>query len=63
MAVIKIYRLAYTFDNGENIADITFSGWIRAEEKDALLAYVEASGDVAPIVIGWDEMVMDTEPF
>ena len=61
MAIVKVYRLVYIIANGAGIPDISFSGWVRPEDKDSLIAYVNS--DVSPIVIGWEEKSLDTEPF
>lgn len=69
MALVKIYRAAYTIGSEEG-ANIQFSSWVEAsgiDEAEARLLATFAGGDGAPpadppVIVGWEEKELDTEP-
>jgi len=76
MAPLKIYRLAYYFENDIDIMAIRFSDWVIADEIESLEdkinslrakvfcenPEIENPEGLAPIILAWEEKVLDTEP-
>jgi len=73
MASFKIYRLAYMF-NVSDLENVKFSEWVILEDMEAMETKVnalqakaaipigEVPEGVSPIILGWEEKVLDTEP-
>ena len=69
MALVKVYRAAYTL-NTEEGANVHFSSWVEAsgiDEAEARLLAAFAGGDGAPPadppnILGWEAKELDTEP-
>ena len=73
MALLKIYRLAYMF-NVSDLENVKFSEWVRVEDMEAMEDKVnalkakaaipvgEVPEGVSPILLGWEEKALDTDP-
>lgn len=65
MAEVKIYRVAYVYDE-EDDSGINFSGWVQADGMDEVLAelptYLAGEEETDVIVLGWEEKTLDTDP-
>jgi len=68
MAELKIYRVGYVYDDVEG-AGIIFSPWVQIDGMDEAIAaipkyYASSEPDVEaePIIIGWEEKTLDTDP-
>lgn len=69
MAIVKVYRAAYTF-GAEEDARVFFSDWVSLDGIDEVETMLEAvnpavnggSAGVTPTILGWEEKELDTEP-
>ena len=69
MAVVKVYRAAYTFGDAED-ARIFFSDWVSLAGIDEVQSMLEAvnpplnggNAGVTPTILGWEEKELDTDP-
>ena len=70
MATVKVYRLAYCFENGQSVANIKYSNWVRIADLDDVVSNVNSvhqasensSEGVSPTILGWEEKELDTDP-
>jgi len=77
MALVKVYRVAYLFGE-EDSAEIRFSKWVQVGGIGDVLSdlpkHLEISKqsltlseggepvEITPIILGWEEKTLDTEP-